>query len=81
MPLSRALALTLSIKGSFALKVEKKQPLSMGFKECVSENSGVTRAQTWSDWQIKLLIMGKGKTNADFFLNFHWKKRNLHQNL
>lgn len=32
MPLSSALALTLSIKGSFALKVEKK-PLSMGFKE------------------------------------------------
>lgn len=68
MPLSRALALTLSIKGSFALKVEKKKkPLSMGFKERVSENSGVTRAQTWSDWQIKLLIMRKGKTNADFF--------------
>lgn len=74
MPLSRALALTLSIKDSFALKVEKK-PLSMGFKESLL-NSRVTHAWIWSDWQIKLLVMEKDKTNANFFENIN-KKTNF----
>lgn len=61
MPLSRALALTLSIKASFALKVEGKKKSLCGW----ALKSVFLKSREWL--VLRLLIMGKGKTNAEFF--------------
>lgn len=46
----------------------------MGFKESLL-NSRVTHAWIWSDWQIKLLVMEKDKTNANFFEKINEKNK------